>query len=1438
MNKRAKRRLGLLVGLLVLATLLIIVAIFVSKWNKQRRVSIAKIQGMEAYERGDYEAAMTPLSFALSNDRNDIALALAVADTRIRNTDENGRYLFASEKYYTFALTLDPENEEALNALFKIYVVTNQPSKALSVAEKLPDDDSETYKKRSVAQLRLGDTEQALTSIMRIRDIKPESLFWPMREYKVRSMGIEQSPEEINEVFSGYARDFPMNAAVELVVIETMERSGRKEEAIERMREASSQEDIEAELVMLMIPMMEKMGMNEEATVLRRRTLELSRTNPKVASERIRHLWEDANLDAAMEEAELSDKNFPETAEFARLNACIAATNTKSEWTTERFIDPWIEKSSALESASSTNEEVLAKALISFREDPKSSGQPIRQAMALFQNDKTIFQILTYMLGKSQETSGDMSGAIATYDRMDAQNKTYMSGMTLAIANYRAQDFDRGISELESILSRKATTNGLYLYGRMLLEGDEKFVYGLQTKRRNLMQIIEAFIDSTNEGNIAAASVLMPTFTLLAIQEEDQGRIKRALEWTTSEENVPLNVLIEIARMKVGSDEYLTELLSIIESRSEDPNEMSMLLLEIEEDPERSNEQYLELAERTNDLDSSKGDVDGLQLRMLRQLPRLDVTDEFKLQEFRRILRLVPDSVPASRLIATYPNIWLNDPELGDSALRNIVRLTGEDSPATVTARAIKATNLDGIDIAERAELIIKLDEVIKKSPGSIEALVLMSSMLQKGKRKDLDGAALYLRRAIDLKPDLSTLYPGLIELLRITGNGSLALEYLNDYKNARIMTLRESRTKAGVLAKEGQYKSALEELEELAEKSKENLDYLSLAQFQASRELYIQAIETFNKILESEPGNSIAILGKSMVLGVMGRGEEAIEGLQGLEEIEPGERLRYMALVNRAGGRREAEVENIQEMLRVAPENVLNILVAAETYQAMGLEEERNNALKKVLGLQPDNLEVLSMIANEMVANQPDNESLDGILVEIEKVRPNMVRVLRLLRAATNKVTGKIEPTMEQLEGSAQLADELVNMYEAQRIAWMMHDVKGSNEKAYKIASRAFINHPTKIDPIYWARKSALQGRMYQEAVDISEIGLDRISENRSLAYTLEYANICMQLGYGNRAYSLLRPLKDDASNEDALMRLIQKADNPNITPLLVRVTLLRVMLGSSKARDAAELFGPLMMAEPELLNSWMKASRKLDTADTRNALDLIGPYLEGLDTRMEYAEELAVLAERSLEEVDASNLRRVVMELESQMDEEPSGKSDLARLMILQSSLKNTKGDVLGATEILRKITDLLRDERPKSEAFRQLYYVALNNLALLQCDMNPPDTSGAMANIDEAVLGAPDVLLASIHETRSTILAMRGDCSLAIESLKKAVTLSQNVDQTVEYRISLVELLHKCLYEEQAITAARSLRESIYGSPQPDIKRINRLDDLIEKGSRDEK
>ena len=51
----------------------------------------------------------------------------------------------------------------------------------------------------------------------------------------------------------------------------------------------------------------------------------------------------------------------------------------------------------------------------------------------------------------------------------------------------------------------------------------------------------------------------------------------------------------------------------------------------------------------------------------------------------------------------------------------DIVRLTGSDSPTSVTARVMKAINLDEIDFSERAKLIIQLDDVIKGLPDRLK---------------------------------------------------------------------------------------------------------------------------------------------------------------------------------------------------------------------------------------------------------------------------------------------------------------------------------------------------------------------------------------------------------------------------------------------------------------------------------------------------------------------------------------------------------------------------------------------------------------------------------------------------------------------------------------------------------------------------------------------
>ena len=663
MNQRAKRRLALLVSLVVAATLLTIAAKMFADWNRERRVEESRKEGIAAFEKGDYVAALNPLSFAITHRRDDLELALAFAETRIRNTDESGKHLIVAQNLYKFALTLDPANEQALNALFEIYVLTNQPLIALKTAEKLPEDDIETHKKRAIAEIRIGEFDDALKSVQRVREIDPQNTFWPIREYRIREKGLEQSPKDMYELFLAYSDIFSENQAVELVLIETMDRSGRRGSAIERMKLASSESDLDSEMIMIMIPMMENMGMMKEAGELRAKTLEMSATNPMVAEKRIVRLWENAEVEKALKEARSANDTFTDTSKFAKLSACLAAMNSRSELTTQEYIDPWLERAVQIDSTAEVNDRKLAEALIAFKNDPKDSSAKLRQALALFQNDQSTLQMINYMLGKSLEAEGDLFGAIRVYDQMNAQRKTYISGMTLAISNYRAQNFERGINQMEQVLRKKLTVRGMYLYARMLLEGDEKFIYGLKAKRKNLMLMIEEFIDTQGKGNVLAASSLVPTFTMIALQMQDSMRVEKALDWLMTEENVPLDTLEQMARIKAGTEAEQQQLMELIEARTNDQDAVMMLRLEIQNDGEVSTEQYESLAASIQQLESSDDGYEEMHVRLLGQLTRLDVENEFKLLEFERILQLIPDSISASRLVATFPEIWMNDKE-------------------------------------------------------------------------------------------------------------------------------------------------------------------------------------------------------------------------------------------------------------------------------------------------------------------------------------------------------------------------------------------------------------------------------------------------------------------------------------------------------------------------------------------------------------------------------------------------------------------------------------------------------------------------------------------------------------------------------------------------------------------------------------------------------
>ena len=85
-----------------------------------------------------------------------------------------------------------------------------------------------------------------------------------------------------------------------------------------------------------------------------------------------------------------------------------------------------------------------------------------------------------------------------------------------------------------------------------------------------------------------------------------------------------------------------------------------------------------------------------------------------------------------------------------------------------------------------------------------------------------------------------------------------------------------------------------------------------------------------------------------------------------------------------------------------------------------------------------------------------------------------------------------------------------------------------------------------------------------------------------------------------------------------------------------------------------------------------------------------------------------------------------------------------------------------------------------------------------------------------------------------TRSTVLKKSVECDLSIESLKRAIDLSKSIEQKTGYRVTFNELLYECGEVEQAVSNSRVLQEFIYRNPQPNMTRLRRVDDLIDKGA----
>lgn len=121
MTKRAKKRLVILLLAVTSVVLVAVTARSIQQSSRDAEAARLKISGLEALDRGDYESALSDLSFTLIRYPDDIDTLLGFADARSRVPDENGRHLVRSLATYNRGLDLiraaDASRETLITAL-------------------------------------------------------------------------------------------------------------------------------------------------------------------------------------------------------------------------------------------------------------------------------------------------------------------------------------------------------------------------------------------------------------------------------------------------------------------------------------------------------------------------------------------------------------------------------------------------------------------------------------------------------------------------------------------------------------------------------------------------------------------------------------------------------------------------------------------------------------------------------------------------------------------------------------------------------------------------------------------------------------------------------------------------------------------------------------------------------------------------------------------------------------------------------------------------------------------------------------------------------------------------------------------------------------------------------------------------------------------------
>ncbi|MEM1183416.1 MAG: tetratricopeptide repeat protein [Planctomycetota bacterium] len=137
MKPRTKKRVLLVVALGVVGVGALFIARTVREHQKAALVEAARVDGMTAYEAGDYEVAVDRLSYFVARNKNDREALRAFADSLLNTEDPNGRKFAQAIRVHQLLITGATEIDESHEILLDLLTQAGLATELIALADEV-----------------------------------------------------------------------------------------------------------------------------------------------------------------------------------------------------------------------------------------------------------------------------------------------------------------------------------------------------------------------------------------------------------------------------------------------------------------------------------------------------------------------------------------------------------------------------------------------------------------------------------------------------------------------------------------------------------------------------------------------------------------------------------------------------------------------------------------------------------------------------------------------------------------------------------------------------------------------------------------------------------------------------------------------------------------------------------------------------------------------------------------------------------------------------------------------------------------------------------------------------------------------------------------------------------------------------------------------------